>query len=80
MFGAAFEAHYGKFQGVLYNVRTGIEKIPKKLNSIDNTAYIKDLRSLGITGTVNKLSSSRFEPMQCMEATKHSLFFIGILG
>lgn len=75
-----FEQQFGKFNGILYDLKRGIEKIPQKIDSIDNNAFLEDLRELGITGTVNKLSSSRFEPKQCMEFTKHSLSFMGVLG
>lgn len=73
--GKKYDDHYGKFEGVLFKIKEGIETA--KNHSAD---FFNDLRELGITGTVNKLSSSRFEPRQCMEETKHSLWFMGILG
>jgi hypothetical protein len=75
-----FVQKFGKFDGILIDIKLGIEKIPSKIESIDNSAFLKDLHELGITGTVNKLSSSRFEPNQCMESTKLTLSFMGVLG
>jgi len=75
-----FEQQFNKFTGVLWDIKQGIEKLPDSVPSIDNNAYLKDLRALGITGTANKLSTSQFEPKQCIEETKHSLFFMGLLG
>lgn len=72
---STFEDKYGKFRGTLVDVKQGIEEL-----SAQNQAFLLDLKRLGITGTVNKLSSSRFEPKQCIEETKHTLFFMGILG
>jgi hypothetical protein len=80
VYGTPYEKHYGKFTGVLFDIKQGIEKIPSIDSSIDNNAFLKDLKQLGITGTANKLSSSQFEPRQCIEETKHSLFFMGLLG
>lgn len=77
----SFENEYGKFSGVLYDIKQGIEKIPNQSSlSNEDNAYLTDLKALGITGTVNKLSSSRFEPEQCIEETKNTLYFMGLLG
>ncbi len=77
----SFEKEYGKFGGLLWDIKEGIEKIPSPNSEPEeNQAYLQDLKSLGITGTVNKLSSSRFEPEQCIEETKYTLSFMGILG
>ena len=79
VFDKKFEDNYGVFTGDLLNIKDGLEKIPygkKKLND----PFFKDLETLGITGTVNRLSSSKFQPSQCMLETKYSLSFCGILG
>lgn len=78
--GEKFEKQYGKFKGILWDFKQGIEKIPNKKSQKHEFTSLNDIKSLGITGTVNKLSSSRFEPEQCMFETRHSLQFMGILG
>lgn len=76
----SYENHYGKFDGELFGITQGLEPLPIANSNIDNSAFLNDLQSLGITGTANKLSTSQFEPIQCIEETKHTLFFMGLLG
>lgn len=71
---------YGKFNGHLYDVRQGMEVVPDIADNTEISILLHDLKSLGITGTVNRLSSSQFEPGQCIEQTRHTLFFMGLLG
>ena len=47
--------------------------------SIFKDSYL-DFQQLGIIGTVNKLSQSIYKPLECMQETEHSLYFMGILG
>ena len=79
VFDKTFEEKYGIFKGDLLNISDGLEKIPKVFKK-NNDPFYNDLKTLGITGTVNKLSSSRFQPSQCMQETQYSLSFCGILG
>jgi hypothetical protein len=75
-----FINHFDPFDGILYDIKEGIEGIPRRLPAENNIKFIGDIRKLGITGTANQLSASRFEPKQCTESTKYSLFFMGLLG
>ena len=56
------------------NLRKGLEKPSKE------SSFLCDLNRLGIIGTSNNLSESKFKPIQCMHETEQSLFFMGILG
>lgn len=56
------------------NLKKGLE-MPSKESS-----FLSDLSRLGIIGTSNNLSESKFKPIQCMQETESSLFFMGILG
>lgn len=56
------------------NLKSGLE-VPSKESS-----FLTDLNRLGIIGTSNNLSESKFKPIQCMKETESSLFFMGILG
>ena len=56
------------------SITTGIEK------PSTDTSFMQDLSQLGIIGTANKLSESKFKPIQCMQDTNHVLYFMGILG
>ena len=62
--------------------------IDKKAKSLDSgiekpeesKTFLTDLKQLGIIGTANKLSESKFKPDQCMKDTTRVLYFMGLLG
>lgn len=56
------------------NLKKGLERPSKE------SSFLTDLGRLGIIGTSNNLSESKFKPIQCMNETEKSLFFMGILG
>lgn len=63
----------GLFQKFLSNQTQG-------LNNLLHSAFLDDLGQLGIIETTNKLSDTKFAPIQCMDEIGYSLFFMGILG
>jgi len=45
-----------------------------------NDELVGVLNEMGITGCTSQLSSSKYEPLQCMKQAQKSLSFMGILG
>jgi pyrimidine deaminase RibD-like protein len=42
--------------------------------------FLQVLSELGIVGTVSRLAYSKYEPLECMQSSRHRLRFMGIVG